>query len=105
MLRSETPSRARAAEGVPAGPYDSLPMQLGLALPHYDFSIPVESPLRFETIAATARAAEDRGFDSLRVSDHGSLSIERCGGPPGEQFAYEPLTTLAALAGVVARPR
>ncbi|HZQ78357.1 MAG TPA: TIGR03619 family F420-dependent LLM class oxidoreductase [Acidimicrobiia bacterium] len=80
-------------------------MRFGLALPHYDFSIPGESPLRFETIAATARAAEDLGFDSLWVSDHVSLSIERYGGPAGEQFAYEPLTTLAALAGVVARPR
>jgi probable F420-dependent oxidoreductase len=80
-------------------------MQFGLALPHYDFSVPGESPLAFGTIAATARSAEDLGFDSLWVSDHVSLSIERYGGPPGEQFAYEPLTTLAALAGVVARPR
>jgi alkanesulfonate monooxygenase SsuD/methylene tetrahydromethanopterin reductase-like flavin-dependent oxidoreductase (luciferase family) len=80
-------------------------MQFGLALPHYDFSVPGESPLRFETIAAHASAAEALGFDSLWVSDHVSLSIERYGGPPGEQFAYEPLTTLAALAGVVTRPR
>jgi alkanesulfonate monooxygenase SsuD/methylene tetrahydromethanopterin reductase-like flavin-dependent oxidoreductase (luciferase family) len=80
-------------------------MQFGLALPHYDFSVPGESPLRFETIAAHATAAEALGFDSLWVSDHVSLSIERYGGPPGEQFAYEPLTTLAALAGVVGRPR
>ena len=80
-------------------------MRFGLALPHYDFSIPGESPLRFETIAAYATAAEALGFDSLWVSDHVSLSIERYGGPPGEEFAYEPLTTLAALSGVVARPR
>jgi alkanesulfonate monooxygenase SsuD/methylene tetrahydromethanopterin reductase-like flavin-dependent oxidoreductase (luciferase family) len=80
-------------------------VQFGLALPHYDFSIPGESPLRFETIAAHASAAEGLGFDSLWVSDHVSLSIERYGGPPGEQFAYEPLTTLAALSGVVSRPR
>jgi len=80
-------------------------MQFGLALPHYDFSIPGESPLRFETIVEHARAAERLGFDSLWVSDHVSLSIERYGGPPGEQFAYEPLTTLAALAGAVAGPR
>src|SRR3990170_1611542 len=80
-------------------------MQFGLALPHYDFSVPGESPLRFETIAAHASAGEARGFDSLWVSDHVSLSIERYGGPPGEQFAYEPLTTLAAVAGVTARPR
>ncbi|MDQ1514959.1 MAG: hypothetical protein QOE80_789 [Actinomycetota bacterium] len=80
-------------------------MQFGLALPHYDFSIPGESPLRFETIAAHASAAEALGFESLWVSDHVSLSIERYGGPPGEQFAYEPLTTLAAVAGVVSGSR
>jgi probable F420-dependent oxidoreductase len=80
-------------------------MQFGLALPHYDFSIPGESPLRFATIAEYARAAEEMGFDALYVSDHVSLSIERYGGPPGEYFAYEPLTTLAALAGETTRPR
>jgi probable F420-dependent oxidoreductase len=80
-------------------------MQFGLALPHYDFSIPGESPLRFETIAAHATAGEALGFDSLWVSDHVSSSIEKYGGPPGEYFAYEPLTTLAALAGVTTRPR
>lgn len=81
------------------------PVQFGLALPHYDFSVPGESPLRFETIANHATAAEALGFDSLWVSDHVSLSIEKYGGPPGEQFAYEPLTTLAALGGIVSRPR
>jgi len=80
-------------------------VQFGLALPHYDFSVPGESPLRFETIAAHASAAEALGFDSLWVSDHVSLSIERYGGPPGEQFAYEPLATLAALSGVPRRRR
>ncbi|HYH52203.1 MAG TPA: LLM class flavin-dependent oxidoreductase [Acidimicrobiia bacterium] len=80
-------------------------MQFGLALPHYDFSIPGESPLRFETVAEHARLGEALEFDSLWVSDHITLSIEKYGGPPGEQFAYEPLTTLAALAGLTARPR
>ena len=80
-------------------------MRLGLALPHYDFSVPGEAPLPFETIAACACRAEALGFDSLWVSDHLSLSGERYGAGPGEHFAYEPLTTLAALARVVARPR
>ena len=80
-------------------------MQFGLALPHYDFSVPGESPLRFETIAEYARAGEALGFGSLWVSDHVSLSIEKYGGPPGEYFAYEPLTTLAALAGVTTTAR
>src|SRR5260370_12538500 len=81
------------------------PLQFGLAIPHCDCSVPGESPLRFETIAAHAGAAEALGFDSLWVSDHVSLSIERYGGPPGEQFAYQPLTTLAPPAGVVTRAR
>jgi probable F420-dependent oxidoreductase len=80
-------------------------VQLGLALPHYDFSIPGENPLRFETIAGYARTGEALGFDSLWVSDHVSLSIEKYGGPAGEYFAYEPLTTLAAVAGVTTRAR
>jgi probable F420-dependent oxidoreductase len=80
-------------------------VQFGLALPHYDFSIPGENPLRFETIEEYARRGEELGFDSLWVSDHVSLSIEKYGGPPGEYFAYEALTTLAALAAVTTRPR
>jgi probable F420-dependent oxidoreductase len=81
------------------------PVQFGFALPHYDFSIPGEDPLRFETVVEHARAAEALGFDALYVSDHVSLAIERYGGPPGEYFAYEPLTTLAAVAGAATRPR
>ena len=80
-------------------------MRVGLALPHYDFSVPGERPLRFPIVVAHAGRAEALGFDSLWVSDHVSLSIERYGGPPGEYFAYEPLTTLAALAGVTTRSR
>jgi probable F420-dependent oxidoreductase len=81
-------------------------MRIGLALPHYDFSLPgQDGPLAFETIADYARLAESLGFDSLWVSDHVTLSIAKYGGGPGEHFAYEPLTTLAALAGVVRRPR
>ena len=60
-------------------------MQFGLALPHYDFSIPGENPLRFGTIVEHARAAEALGFDALYVSDHVSLSVERYGGPPGRR--------------------
>jgi alkanesulfonate monooxygenase SsuD/methylene tetrahydromethanopterin reductase-like flavin-dependent oxidoreductase (luciferase family) len=84
-------------------------VRFGLALPHYDFSLLDEAaegrPLRFETILEVARRAEDLGFDSLWVSDHLSLSVEKYGGGPGEWFAYEPLTLLAALARHVSRPR
>jgi probable F420-dependent oxidoreductase len=80
-------------------------MRIGLALPHYDFSVPGERPLRFETVVEYARRAEALGFDSLWVSDHLFLDIGKYGGPPDREFAYEPLVTLAALAGVVRRPR
>src|SRR4051794_19622120 len=80
-------------------------MQFGLALPHYDFSIPRESPLRFRTIAPTAPRARALGRGSPWGAGHPSLSREKHGGPPGEQFAYEPLSTLAALAAVAPRAR
>ena len=80
-------------------------MRVGLALPHYDFSVPGERPLRFPIVVAHAGRAEALGFDSLWVSDHLSLEIEKYGAGPGEYFAYEPLTTLAALARHVRRPR
>lgn len=84
-------------------------MRFGLALPHYDFSLLDEAaegrPLGFEGILDVARRAEDLGFDSLWVSDHLSLSVEKYGGGPGEWFAYEPLTLLAALSRHVSRPR
>lgn len=84
-------------------------MRIGLALPHFDFSLIGEAaegrPLRFEAIVDVARRAENLGFDSLWVSDHLSLSIEKYGAGPGEWFAYEPLTLLAALARRVHRPR
>jgi alkanesulfonate monooxygenase len=80
-------------------------MRTGLALPQYDFSVPGENPLRWATVLAHARRAEELGFDSLWLSDHLFLEIEKYGGGPGRYGTFEPLTTLAALARAVARPR
>lgn len=80
-------------------------MELGLALPHYDFSVPGEQPLRWETIADLARRAEERGYDRLYVSDHLFLDVEKYGGGEGVYGAYEPLVTLAALARTVRTAR
>lgn len=80
-------------------------MRIGLALPQYDYSVPGESPLQWETLLAHARRADELGFDSLWLSDHLFLDIEKYGGPPTRYGVFEPLVTLAALARAVPRPR
>ena len=80
-------------------------MRIGLALPHYDFSAPDGAPVTWERLAASARGAEARGFDSVWISDHFFLSLSRYGGSGGPFGSAEPLTTLAALATVTERVR
>ena len=74
-------------------------MRFGLALPQYDYSVAGERPLQFETIVEYARAAEAAGFDSVWLSDHLFLDLAKYGGPPDREACFEPLVTLAALAG------
>ena len=80
-------------------------MQIGLALPQYDYSVPGESPLRWDTLREHAQRAEALGFDSLWLSDHLFLDIAKYGGTAEPHGIYEPLVTLAALARTVTRPR
>ena len=80
-------------------------MRIGLALPHYDFSLPGVSPVRFEPVAEQAIRAERLGFDSVWVSDHLFASLERYGGDGTRYGSLEPLTTLAALAQRTERVR
>jgi alkanesulfonate monooxygenase SsuD/methylene tetrahydromethanopterin reductase-like flavin-dependent oxidoreductase (luciferase family) len=80
-------------------------MQIGLALPQYDYSVPGESPLRWETVLDHAQRAEALGFDSLWLSDHLILDVAKYGGGDERYGVFEPLVTLAALARSVTRPR
>ena len=80
-------------------------MKLGFALPQYDYSVPGEDPLEFETMVAYARAAESNGFDSLWLSDHLFLDLAKYGGPTRRFGCYEPIATLGALARSVERVR
>jgi probable F420-dependent oxidoreductase len=73
-------------------------VKFGLALPHYDFSTPEETPVSWERVSASASRAEALGFDSVWVSDHFFLSLRRYGGPSGPQGSVETLTALASLA-------
>lgn len=72
-------------------------MEIGFALPHYDFSVPGEQPLQWETLLRYARDAERWGADALYVSDHLFLEIEKYRAGPGVYGTFEPLVTLAAL--------
>src|SRR6185436_7392838 len=73
-------------------------MRFGLALPQYDYSVPNERPLRFETIVEHARVAAESGFESVWLSDHLFLDIAKYGGPPDREACFDPVVTLAALA-------
>jgi alkanesulfonate monooxygenase SsuD/methylene tetrahydromethanopterin reductase-like flavin-dependent oxidoreductase (luciferase family) len=73
-------------------------VRIGLALPQYDFSVPGESPLSWETLRGTAVAADEQGFDSLWLSDHLFFDVGKYGGSSEPAGAYEPIATLAALA-------
>ena len=87
-------------------------MRVGVALPNYG---PLASP---ETLVRLARHAEDAGFDSVWLSDHlvaplGATSVypydrrpdARAGDMGVIERFYEPMVTLAFLAGQTRRVR
>jgi probable F420-dependent oxidoreductase len=80
-------------------------MRIGLALPHYDFSIPGVDPVTFDAVAGVAVRAERLGFESVWVSDHFFSTLERYGGGPERYGSLEPLATLAGLATATERIR
>jgi probable F420-dependent oxidoreductase len=80
-------------------------MRFGLALPHYDFSLPEHRPITFDALRPWAVRAEELGFDSVWISDHFFLSLARYGGADEPLGSLEPLTALAAIAGSTRRVR
>jgi len=80
-------------------------MHVGLALPHYDFSLPGGGPVSFARVAEQAVRAEALGFDSVWVSDHFFATLERYGGDGTRYGSLEPLTTIAALSPLTERIR
>jgi probable F420-dependent oxidoreductase len=81
------------------------PMRIGLALPHYGFSFPDARDLTWPGLVEAARRAERLGFDSVWISDHFFLDLERYGGPPEIYGSVEPFTALAGLAVATERVR
>jgi probable F420-dependent oxidoreductase len=80
-------------------------MRFGLSLPHYDFSLPGVRPIHFDAVAEHAIRAEERGFDSVWVSDHFFYSLARHGVGDDLFGSLEPLSMLAGLAVRTARVR
>lgn len=78
-------------------------MDIGLALPQFDFSIPGERPLRWQTTVDFARRAERLGFGSVWLADHTLFDVKKYGGPDEQFDCYDPLVGLAALARITTR--
>lgn len=74
-------------------------MDVGLALPQFDYSASTEDPPPWDTTRAWALRAEELGFSSVWLADHLFLSTDfKYGGPPGRHRAVDPLVGLAAIA-------
>lgn len=80
-------------------------MDVGLALPQFDFSVRGERPLRWATVVAWARRAEELGFSSVWLGDHLFWDAGRYGGPAEHVGALDPTVSLAALARVTSSLR
>jgi alkanesulfonate monooxygenase SsuD/methylene tetrahydromethanopterin reductase-like flavin-dependent oxidoreductase (luciferase family) len=79
------------------------PMRFGLAIPQYGFSLP--GSIRTDDAVTWASRAEERGFDSVWLSDHFFYSFRRYGADPAPIAALEPLATLGAIAARTTRVR
>jgi probable F420-dependent oxidoreductase len=80
-------------------------MRFGLALPHYDFSLPDGEPASFRRVVEHAQLAEGLGFDSVWVSDHFFYTFSRYGGDEQPLGSLEPMTALAGIAALTERVR
>ncbi len=80
-------------------------MDVGLALPYTDQSVPGEAPLSWPTLVAWARRADELGFHSVWLADHLFSEFEKYGAPPGRHATFDPIIALAGLARATARVR
>ena len=80
-------------------------MRFGLALPQYDYSLPSEDSISWQSVVDWAVRAEKLGFSSVWLSDHLFYDLTRYGGPSGEQRGVECFTGLSAVAAATSRVR
>jgi probable F420-dependent oxidoreductase len=74
-------------------------MEVGLALPQYDYS----PGNRWTDVLAAAARAEHLGFASVWLADHLFMDIDKYGAPEGHHVGYDPLIALAAIARKTAK--
>ena len=80
-------------------------MNIGLALPQFDYSVPGRSRIEWEDLSWWAIEAERLGFTSLWLADHLSMSLVKYGGPGDAYAGFEPLAALGALSRITRRPQ
>jgi alkanesulfonate monooxygenase SsuD/methylene tetrahydromethanopterin reductase-like flavin-dependent oxidoreductase (luciferase family) len=80
-------------------------MQIGLALPQFDFSVPGHTPLPYTDVLDCARAAEAHGFHSVWLADHVFWSVEKYGAPPHTYSSFDSIPALAGVARATERIR
>ncbi len=80
-------------------------MDLGITLPHYDYSFDSSKPISAKTTLDSAQIVQDAGFDTLYVSDHLGLDLGKYGGDLDPQTntypkyqSLEPMTLASAIA-------
>lgn len=78
-------------------------MQLGLALPQFDYSLPGHDPLDWGAVEHWAVTAEGAGIDTVWLADHLFLPLGRYGGEDEPHRGFDPLVGLGGLAAVTDR--
>lgn len=74
-------------------------VDIGLALPQYDW----EGPVEWAVVVECAQRAEELGFDSVWLADHLFLDPARYGKPAGHAFGYDPIVGITAVARATTR--
>src|SRR3954465_8812458 len=95
MMASARPSLTLITHSSTA-PTLARSMDIGLALPQFDFSVPGERPLRWQTVCDWAQRAERLGFSDVWLADHLFWDVKKYGGPDETFDVYDPLAGLAA---------
>jgi alkanesulfonate monooxygenase SsuD/methylene tetrahydromethanopterin reductase-like flavin-dependent oxidoreductase (luciferase family) len=80
-------------------------MDVGVALPQFDYAAPPDDAPAFSITRDWAVRAERLGFGSVWLADHLFLSTEKYGGNADRHRAIDPIVALAAIARRTERVR